>query len=193
MAQLKLSEAARQVGVSRPTIYKYVQDGKLSVTKDRKGQNQVDVSELLRVFGTLKSETEIQDDKLNRMQHRQRQTDTPPSVALQIEVERLRAQLEARAAEVSMLKERVTELKDREQYADQERQKLLALLEQSQRLLAAPPAPAPAPRATTTRKTPAKKARSKAIPSIQAIPSIPTKKAKAQAPKAKKTGKKVKR
>ncbi len=177
MAQLKLSEAARQVGVSRPTIYKYVQDGKLSVTTDRKGQKQVEVSELLRVFGALKSETEIQTDRLDRGQHRLKLSETTPAVALQIEVATLRAQLDARAAEVAMLKDRVDELKTREAQADQERARILAMLEQSQRLLAAPaapPAPAPAPtRTRTTTRTTA----SKASPASQAIPAPAKKKA----------------
>ena len=57
MTYLKLSEAARQVGVSRPTIYKYAAEGRLSVTKDRLGHKQVQLSELLRVFGELSAQT----------------------------------------------------------------------------------------------------------------------------------------
>lgn len=42
------SKAAKLAGVSRTTIHRYVTDGKLSMTGD-----QVDTSELLRVFGSL--------------------------------------------------------------------------------------------------------------------------------------------
>lgn len=42
------SKAAKLAGVSRTTIHRYVTDGKLSMTGD-----QVDTSELMRVFGSL--------------------------------------------------------------------------------------------------------------------------------------------
>ena len=127
-------------------MFAYVKSGRVSATVDpHTGEKRIDISELLRVFGdrpkTDRSMT-IKDDS--------RQTEaTPGAVALQIEVATLRAQLDARSAEVSMLKDRVAELKDREHQADQERQKLLALLEQSQRLLVAPAALQPKP----TKKT----------------------------------------
>lgn len=60
MAALTLREAARQVGVSRQTIYRLVKEGKLTSTVAHDGGKVVDTSELLRVFGRLapdKSET----------------------------------------------------------------------------------------------------------------------------------------
>lgn len=42
------SKAAKLAGVSRTTIHRYVTDGKLSMTGD-----QIDTSELIRVFGSL--------------------------------------------------------------------------------------------------------------------------------------------
>lgn len=53
MAQLPLRQAARQVGVSRQTVYRMVKEGKLSSTVDATGQKVVDTAELLRVFGRL--------------------------------------------------------------------------------------------------------------------------------------------
>lgn len=48
MALVSKSKAAKLAGVSRTTIHRYVTDGKLSMTGE-----QVDTSELMRVFGSL--------------------------------------------------------------------------------------------------------------------------------------------
>lgn len=48
MALVSKSKAAKLAGVSRTTIHRYVTDGKLSMTGD-----QIDTSELMRVFGSL--------------------------------------------------------------------------------------------------------------------------------------------
>ena len=56
MARVSISEAARLVKVSRPTIYKMINSGKLSYTsvvKHGKGIKVIDTSELIRVFGSL--------------------------------------------------------------------------------------------------------------------------------------------
>ena len=48
MALVSKSKAAKLAGVSRTTIHRYVTDGKLSMTGD-----QIDTSELMRVFGSI--------------------------------------------------------------------------------------------------------------------------------------------
>lgn len=54
MAKLTISEAARQVPISRKTLYKnYIQTGKISVEQDEKGNPKIDSSELIRVFPGL--------------------------------------------------------------------------------------------------------------------------------------------
>ena len=56
MARVSISEAARLVKVSRPTIYKMINSGKLSYTsvvKNKKSIKVIDTSELIRVFGSL--------------------------------------------------------------------------------------------------------------------------------------------
>ncbi|MEJ0234613.1 MAG: helix-turn-helix domain-containing protein [Klebsiella michiganensis] len=56
MASVSISEAARLVKVSRPTIYKMISSGKLSYTsvvKHGKNTKVIDTSELIRVFGSL--------------------------------------------------------------------------------------------------------------------------------------------
>lgn len=49
MALVSKSKAAKLTGVSRTTIHRYVNDGKLSMTGDK-----VDTSELIRVFGSIR-------------------------------------------------------------------------------------------------------------------------------------------
>lgn len=158
MTHLRLSEAARQVGVSRPTIYKYAADGLLSVTKDRLGHKQVELSELLRVFGELSTETQktTQTDKdrdtftsVRQSVKTGKTTQTDSLSALLVELERAKAQLESKVVETALLRERVDELKARERTSQEERSRLMAMLEQSQRLLAAP---APAQRAPVRKK-----------------------------------------
>lgn len=50
---LSLRDGARQVGVSRQTLYRMVKEGKVSATIGQDGQKVVDTAELLRVFGRL--------------------------------------------------------------------------------------------------------------------------------------------
>ena len=83
MARVSISEAARLVKVSRPTIYKMINSGKLSYTsvvKYGKSIKVIDTSELIRVFGSLdgviddvKSDAEstgINSVGLHDLQHR---------------------------------------------------------------------------------------------------------------------------
>ena len=83
MARVSISEAARLVKVSRPTIYKMINSGKLSYTsvvKHGKHTKVIDTSELVRVFGSLdgviddvKSDAEstgINSVGLHDLQHR---------------------------------------------------------------------------------------------------------------------------
>ncbi|WP_159310800.1 helix-turn-helix domain-containing protein, partial [Klebsiella pneumoniae] len=83
MARVSISEAARLVKVSRPTIYKMINSGKLSYTsvvKHEKSIKVIDTSELIRVFGSLdgviddvKSDAEstgINSVGLHDLQHR---------------------------------------------------------------------------------------------------------------------------
>ncbi|MDQ5375729.1 helix-turn-helix domain-containing protein [Klebsiella pneumoniae] len=80
---MSISEAARLVKVSRPTIYKMINSGKLSYTsvvKHGKSIKVIDTSELIRVFGSLdgviddvKSDAEstgINSVGLHDLQHR---------------------------------------------------------------------------------------------------------------------------
>lgn len=61
MAKITILEASKIAGIARSNLYKnYINTGKISVSVGNDGKKYIDTSELLRVFGTLK--TEIKDD-----------------------------------------------------------------------------------------------------------------------------------
>ena len=68
MARVSISEAARLASVSRPTIYKLLKSGELSyisVVKHGNPVKNIDVSELIRVFGALDVVSESKNDTVN--------------------------------------------------------------------------------------------------------------------------------
>lgn len=57
MSKVSISKAAKLAGVSRTTFYEnYIKKGKISISQNNKGQKEVDVSEILRVFGALQDD-----------------------------------------------------------------------------------------------------------------------------------------
>lgn len=167
--QLTVSDAALQVGVTRQTIFKAIKAGKLSATQNNRGHMQINVVELLRVYGELQSPDQVALNKVNRTQQ---SSVLPASAGLQLEIERMKLLIERKDFELEQMRERVSELKTREQQANEERLRVFGLLEQHTRLLAAPvpvsvtkskaakpvvkaKATTPAKKSTTTRKTPA--------------------------------------
>ncbi len=157
MTQLTVREAADKVGVTRQTIFKYIRQGKISATLSRDGKKQIDVSELIRVFGELQQDTGTSSYTNDRRTLSPKPLTTPTTVALQIELERMKSMLEFKQAELVMAKERIAELKDREaqvkereREAIEERNRLIGVIEQQGRLLAAPAPTPPKPRAVKT-------------------------------------------
>ena len=57
MTLLSVEESSRLTGVSVPTLYRYVKKGKLS-----RVDGKFDTSELIRVFGEFKGNTDYQND-----------------------------------------------------------------------------------------------------------------------------------
>jgi len=52
-----LADAAKKVGISRSSIYRLIDEGKLSASTDHRGKKVVELTELLRVFGSLQEST----------------------------------------------------------------------------------------------------------------------------------------
>lgn len=178
VTQLTVRDAADRVGVTRQTIFKYIRQGKLSATLSRDGQKQIDVSELIRVFGELQQTTGNTGYSSDNRTLSPKSSATPTTVALQIELERMKSMLEFKQAELMLAKERIAELKDREaqvkereREAIDERNRLIGVIEQQGRLLAAPTPSKPralktapasiAPKATDPVALPAGKAKVK--------------------------------
>lgn len=105
MSSFTLKDAAKIAGVSRPTIYRMVSEGRLSVTKDERGVQRVDASELKRVFPKARFET---GDNLNSV--RERQTDTAQDKALEVELRAARELLEVTRQALRTAEEREARL-----------------------------------------------------------------------------------
>lgn len=90
MSSFTLAEAARIAGVSRPTIYRMVSEGKLSATVDAKGVKRVEASELKRIFPQARFETGETSAPVVSM----RQTETAPDRVLEVELRAARELLE---------------------------------------------------------------------------------------------------
>lgn len=56
MAEVSVSKAARMTGKGRSTIQRHIKEGKLSVGKGESGNPVIDVSELIRVYGAIKTD-----------------------------------------------------------------------------------------------------------------------------------------
>ena len=48
---VNISKAARLASKTRRTIYKHINQGKLSTSRDSKGNRGIDLTELIRVYG----------------------------------------------------------------------------------------------------------------------------------------------
>ena len=173
MTKLSVREAAYRVGVTRQTLFKYIRQGKVSATVGHDGQKQIDVTELIRAFGELQPDTVTSGDSSDRRPLSPATANTATTTALQMELERMKAQLQFKEAELALAKERIDELKareldakHREREATEERMRMLGVIETQNRLLAAPPikpsprparktAAAPAKPTTTTKPKPA--------------------------------------
>lgn len=81
MPSFTLAEAARLAGVSRPTIYRLVKEGNVSVTQDERGVKRVDASELVRVFPNASFETTETGEAV-----RVRKPETPNAALLEVEL-----------------------------------------------------------------------------------------------------------
>jgi excisionase family DNA binding protein len=115
---LTLGQAAKETGVSKPTISKAINKGRLSATKNEKGEYEIDPAELFRVFpiaskppvSDLQSETHIYTNDLQREldvlreeRTRERQQLETTISDLRAERERLLSVIEEQAGSVKQL------------------------------------------------------------------------------------------
>ena len=89
MAEVSVSKAARMSGRGRSTIQRHIKEGRLSAGRDESDNPVIDVSELIRVYGSIKVD---EADKAEPI----KQTDTAePDQAAQTMIEALREELRA--------------------------------------------------------------------------------------------------
>jgi hypothetical protein len=106
MTQVTISEAARRVGIARSTLLRHIKNGKISKVVGKDGKPRLDTSELLRVYGDLKtSDTGDTSDTLHQ-NYGMLQTDTGDRYTEKdIEIATLRAELKAALERSDELKE----------------------------------------------------------------------------------------
>jgi len=187
MARLTKADAARQLGIARSTLYKLIDQSKVSPTPD----GLLDQAELVRVAAyvdTLKERTRTSADTYETSVQRHTETlERRPQTDDREHVEtdaRERPQTSSDAL-VDILREQIQILRDELQEARQERQAarerealLLRMVEQMQqrydRLLEAPhsvPAPAPpVPRAPSALEVPRGDMRRRIVALLQGYP-----------------------
>lgn len=142
MANLTITEAARQWRLSRQTVYNKIQSGELSASEDVSGAKVIDTSEMLRVFGEPKSAgTEAHTAT----------PDQPISLLQQLEIERIKREhaehlKQVLTEQVQSLQAKIERLEQKEDVRDKreeerERRLLLAIEAVSKKELPAPPQP----------------------------------------------------
>jgi len=125
---LSMSEAAEMVGLTRPTFYRKVEELGISTT-DKDGKKKVEVSELIRVFG---SEVKMNREDVSKKSADAVQTKLPVSndtKDLEIHIARLEADLEAEKKLRHEAKESIEYFKGQVALEKEEKNKITLLLE----------------------------------------------------------------
>ena len=130
---LSAKEAADAVGMTKQGIIKSIRNGRLSASKDEKGQWRIDPAELFRVYKAPTTVYPIPETTSSRW-HTQENT---PNIHL-INTE-LRVRLEAAEAQNKDLRSRLEKIEikseKRESELKTEKEKLLALIERQSLML----------------------------------------------------------
>jgi hypothetical protein len=106
-----ISDAAKMVNVSRATIYNDIESGTLSVEIGAKGRKMVDISELSRVYKTLKVPDETDTSKSVKTEDKRQSEPSPQSDKVAVLQERVEAQRKQAELLEEMLKREQEERK----------------------------------------------------------------------------------
>ncbi|MCS6747886.1 helix-turn-helix domain-containing protein [Klebsiella quasipneumoniae] len=127
---LNLTQAAEAVGITRKTLYSHIDKGLVSVTRQQ-GKRYVDVSELIRHYGSVS----LPEEKVSAVTRSQGKHDGDTILAMQRELVELRKLIEKQQLlledkqEADRLREQVTGLQNERDAAAQELEKVYAELE----------------------------------------------------------------
>jgi excisionase family DNA binding protein len=113
MALLSVSEAAKLVGKSVKTIYRHIDTGKLSFTRNDNGAKSIDTSELVRVYGKFKSSNENVID--SHLTQHENPHDNGMTNLLRQENELLKEILKEKEAHIDSLKQAMLLLEHRKE------------------------------------------------------------------------------
>ena len=127
---LNLTQAADAVGITRKTLYSHIDKGLVSVTRQQ-GKRYVDVSELIRYYGSVS----LPEEKINTVTRSQTKHDDDTILAMQRELVELRKLIEKQQLlledkqEADRLREQVTGLQNERDATAQELEKVKSELE----------------------------------------------------------------
>lgn len=127
---LNLTQAADAVGITRKTLYSHIDKGLVSVTRQQ-GKRYVDVSELIRHYGSVS----LPEEKINTVTRSQTKHDDDTISAMQRELVELRKLIEKQQLllenkqEADRLREQMTGLQNERDAAAQELEKVKSELE----------------------------------------------------------------
>lgn len=121
MKPLSANAAAKMAGKAKGTILTALSDGTLSGRKNAKGQWEIDVSELARVYDF------VTPDQSENQSKKPSLTATPDHEN-RLEVERLRAELAGANRLTESLSDQVADLRERLNRESEERRALTAML-----------------------------------------------------------------
>lgn len=132
MTKLNMSEAARAAGITRATLYRHIDKGKLSKEEDADGNPVIDMSEMLRVYPKLNSD------------YKRDTTDNPVSKPVRDAEQNtggtdlLQLRLEQAERERDTERERREQAEVRERETKEEMQRLIGIIETQSKQLVAP-------------------------------------------------------
>lgn len=119
---LNLSQASQAAGITRRTLYNHIKQGKVTVSRDRKNNPVIAVSELIRVYGNVK----LPEKPILSVSHRKNAQQTFPHEQLHTMQKEL---ADLRQAVMLMLEDKTAREEER-QHHDDERRKLQAEVDQ---------------------------------------------------------------
>ena len=119
MALVTKTQAAQLVGISRPTFYRHISKGKVSVVDNKDGTQSIDTAELLRVYHELKPITD-ETDATKTDAHLQ--SVIPLNVSSDVNIELMEYKIEE-------LTKRLAESEARNKDERSEKAKLLSVIE----------------------------------------------------------------
>lgn len=127
---LNITQAAEAVGITRKTLYSHIDKGLVSVTRQQ-GKRYVDVSELIRYYGSVS----LPQEKVSAVTRSQTKHDDDTILAMQRELVELRRLIEKQQLlledkqAADRLREQMTGLQNERDAAAQELDKVKAELE----------------------------------------------------------------